>query len=445
MLTGGPTLIATEIPSDQAQKDSKNKKPEFPHTHIQTDFDFGFAKDWKLKSFTASEENGVAVIETHGICSQGTLTHTLQIDGAGKATIDYSFTAAKAITPRTLGLAFTLPDDFNTLAWRVDAYRNHFPEDDVRRPHGVALAVRPGSDGRPDRTDVRPDWDWADDQVLFGTMDFSSTKQNLRYAALMNGNNLAIEAVGTGAQSVRSFNYEGQTHFILGSSYGGPSSRWPAKHTARYRTPLKAGDTLSDTIRFAVGTLPQAISKQADEAYNRGEAQEQLVRKLQDRYLKSDGAIASKSIRRITNANEASMQQVEHSSDPLTAFSVTLQEILEGRFDSPVDPNSEILLAVGELPNGDWVAPSKSLLKALENLEYTFYPITDGYFYPGDGNIDPPSFKLTKNDTITQMVSLKISPISELEYSAHLQMYSSTWTDRRFKLKYQNKRWQIED
>ncbi len=238
-----------------------------------------------------------------GGTAQGSLDYTIRIDGGGKVTLDYGFTASEAITPRTLGLAFTLPETFRTLVWNLDAYRNDFPEDYVGRPYGVALAIRPGSDGSPDRTDVRPDWGWADDQVILGTMDFCSTKQTFRYAALMNDAGAAVEAVGIGDQAVRSFAYQGETHLVFASSYGGPSSRWPAKQTLRYRSPMEAGETLSDTFRFTLASLPSGVPRRAAETYDDGAMQEQLVRELRSRYRSADGEISTEAVRRIQQAS----------------------------------------------------------------------------------------------------------------------------------------------
>lgn len=115
----------------------------------------------------------------------------------------------KGAKPREVGLSWPIPSA-DSVQWERTAFHSAYPEDQIGRPKGTALRVRPGSGKTPDRYGVRPAWPWKDDMRNYfvfaqndpndglATNDFKAMREAIRFytVALSGGGTLRVDSDG---------------------------------------------------------------------------------------------------------------------------------------------------------------------------------------------------------------------------------------------------------
>ena len=191
--------------------------------------------------------------------ASGAVTVTGNYDGAkgsyvfqaneGCLAIHYHFEITKAVNPRQVGLVFTLPAEYDSLAWQREGYWNVYPDDHIARLSGSVNA----GDGFPATSvgpRVKPDHPWRLDNLPYGNNDFCSTKHNIITGSLANKSGRGITIAGGGTQHLRAWKDSTSVHFLVADYSNGGSERFLRGLAGKDDRPLKPGDKISGTIKL---------------------------------------------------------------------------------------------------------------------------------------------------------------------------------------------------
>jgi len=167
----------------------------------------------------------------------------------GELQLNYKYEIRKKITPRQVGLVISLPERFQQLDWERTGQWNYYPEDQIGRLKGTAVARNNNLLSGPAGPTAKPQQAWALDQNEMGSNDFRSTKMNITEAALINGTE-KVAVVSDGSESVRCWLEKGNTKMLVASYSNMGSEGFFRPHAELIDRPLKPGDFLSGTVQL---------------------------------------------------------------------------------------------------------------------------------------------------------------------------------------------------
>jgi len=168
----------------------------------------------------------------------------------GELKISYQYTIRKNINPRQVGLVFSLPETFQQLEWNRIGQWNYYPEDQIGRLSGVAVAKNNNTVSGPAGPSAKPAQAWAYDQNEMGTNDFRSTKMGIAKASLSNKTE-KVTVVSDGTQSVRCWLENGKINMLVATYSNMGSEGFFRPHAELIDRPLKAGDQISGSVRLS--------------------------------------------------------------------------------------------------------------------------------------------------------------------------------------------------
>jgi hypothetical protein len=164
--------------------------------------------------------------------------------------ISYAYEISKKINPRQVGLVFSLPGSFQQLEWERIGQWNFYPDDQIGRLKGAAVAKNSNPLSGPAGPVAKPLMAWAFDQNELGTNDFRSTKMNFTLAILTNGSEKVV-ARSDGSQSVRCWLDGGKTNLLVASYSNMGAEGFFRGHAEQTDRPLKPGDSISGTVHLS--------------------------------------------------------------------------------------------------------------------------------------------------------------------------------------------------
>ena len=129
---------------------------------------------------------------------------TWLIDGSGLGRISYDYTCTGGLLrAREMGIRLTLRPEFDRLTWRRWSEWDVYPDDQIGRASGTAVARRDVAHGEG-KEYQRPTWPWSLDQTDLGTNDFRGVKFNIHEAGLSADGLGAVRAYAKGDAHCRS-------------------------------------------------------------------------------------------------------------------------------------------------------------------------------------------------------------------------------------------------
>ncbi len=167
----------------------------------------------------------------------------------GKIETEYAITVAKAVDPRQYGLVMQLPKTMELLSWERDADFSVYPEWDIARPEGTArLNARPLYEVEAWRE--VPQGAWKEDANPMGSVDFRSTRRNIRRASLTDDRQHGIVLHGDGRQALRCWFQDGRIQMLAADYNNGGAEPFYSAPFTDDRIRVNPGDTLNGKIIF---------------------------------------------------------------------------------------------------------------------------------------------------------------------------------------------------
>jgi beta-galactosidase/beta-glucuronidase len=254
VVVGGPALVLTPLELDEQV--SGIAQPPVP---LQPQI-----LPWSLAGTKVTREGSVIRLEFAGHCANAHGKYAFQIDGAGLATIDYSFEyVGEDVSVREIGLLLDVAKEYALLEWTRDSQWTFYPDDHIGRTSGIAAAFRPDRERPGSDFKTKPSWPWSLDATEAGTNDFRSTKYNILYASLRNiaGSGLRVES--DGKQHTRAW-VDGDLIRLLINEHSNGGNEIVLADTSYFndRILVRKGATLSGKVRLSVtNSVSQSSSR----------------------------------------------------------------------------------------------------------------------------------------------------------------------------------------
>lgn len=178
----------------------------------------------------------------------------------GTLLVRYELTAKAAFNPRQWGLALTLPEGYDRLAWGRAA--EGLCVEGAFDPLLGGEATAAPFVGTPDWR-ARPAHPWGQDANALGTNAFRATRRSVTAASLAADGKTSRVAIlperdGDTLPAIRAWKEGALTRLLVaGFSTGGADGFFGA-HYAAERRPVKAGDTLRGAFRLRLCRAPSA-------------------------------------------------------------------------------------------------------------------------------------------------------------------------------------------
>lgn len=207
--------------------------------------------NWIAESVTCTQTKNVVCIQVKGGYKEASGILEYRFYATGELTIAYDFTMLQAISPRQVGLVFTLPASFSSLNWKRKGYWNVYPKEHIGALEGRAEIFNPalpvsGLAG-PSKP---PTVAWGFDQTAAGSNLFRSTKENIYAASLVGPDGTTISVQSDGTQHLRAWK-EGEYIRLLIADYNNAGSEnFLYSHAEKGYKPLRRGDQIKGIIRL---------------------------------------------------------------------------------------------------------------------------------------------------------------------------------------------------
>ena len=173
--------------------------------------------------------------------------------GDGKLRVDYSLGSKIEITPRQLGLVFSVPSILDNLEWERDGLWSCYPEGHIGRNSGSTKAF--GETGLSCILRKEPQHAWLSDANELGSNDFRATRENIYWAALTSEEETGILVVSDGTQAFRSFVNKGNINFLVADYCSGGRDLFILKRFDPERLKLDKGTKYSGSATVQLVSL----------------------------------------------------------------------------------------------------------------------------------------------------------------------------------------------
>lgn len=209
---------------------------------------------WAASDVSAQREGTSVLIRTMGDYPNYRGGYTVRIGGSGDIIFDYRFEYRGSEVPaREIGLLFDVPAKANILHWRHKTQWSYYPEGHIGRPEGSAPAFRDASKWPPAVWGQAPPWPWELDSTAGGTNDFRSTKYNIIWASLTDGEGQGVRVESDGRQSVRAWVDQDRIRLLVSDfSNGGSEVFLRMKQFAHDQRSVRKGDIIAGSVHLTL-------------------------------------------------------------------------------------------------------------------------------------------------------------------------------------------------
>lgn len=242
VVIGGPTLMANPL--------IRGRDVPLPHTQWPNGPSNVMCANWKLKNIQIERSGDEIIVRSKGQYDQADGIYTMQFDGTGGLTIDYSFEYKTEVAPREIGVVFDIARDCDTLSWKRKGLWTVYPDDHIGRNQGQAKAFR-DSDWPEIKKHTAPPWPWLLDDTPQGTNDFRSSKHNILWAKLKDAEDIGIKVVSDSSQIARSYVDSDSIGLLIAyHSNGGMEQYFPGDRPGFKRISLSKGSKVQDSVKL---------------------------------------------------------------------------------------------------------------------------------------------------------------------------------------------------
>ena len=171
----------------------------------------------------------------------------------GEVEVTYHFTLLEAVSPRQVGLVFSLPKTYDHIQWRRRGYWSVYPENHLGSLSGEAVAYDPslpvsGLAG-PSKQPAKA---WSFDQTAAGSNLFRATKENIYEATLSGAAASRVKVLSDGTQHIRAWRAGEEIRFLVADYNNAGNDTFLTSHSSLDFRPLKRGDQISGTVTLRI-------------------------------------------------------------------------------------------------------------------------------------------------------------------------------------------------
>ena len=208
---------------------------------------------WIAENYEVKQSKESVTIEVSGYYKEAKGKYIYSFLSNGTVKLDYSFVVKEPISPRQIGVVFTLSSDYDMLKWKREGYWNVYPTNHIGAIEGTAKAFDLslpvcGLAG----PSVQPATDWGKDQTEAGSNIFRSTKEHIYEASLISSkNDSKIWTISSdGNQSVRAWRENGKIKVLVADYVNPGKEGFIVPFAEKEYLHLKKGDKISGSILF---------------------------------------------------------------------------------------------------------------------------------------------------------------------------------------------------
>ena len=236
LLTGGPQLMMLPLKTGPCVTDYKLDIPPLNN----------LCHDRRADSIVLHQKNDTVVIamKIRWFEAYGKMEYL--ITPGGKMTVRYDLVSDIKINPRQWGMVFTTGRKMEHLKWERRGLWTLYPEDHIGRTEGEAVPFLQGS-YRPPVFGKNPGHPWKDDANELGSNDFRSSRENIYYASLTDGQGYGVKVLGGGHQTFRAWVDGDHISFLVAGFSTGGGDLFFSSHYRSERRPLQRGSAFSGT------------------------------------------------------------------------------------------------------------------------------------------------------------------------------------------------------
>lgn len=209
-------------------------------------------KHWIAESIEHLSDKHSHSIKVKGQYEEAEGAFIYTVHDNGEVEVAYDFELKKDVSPRQLGIVFTLPSNFDQLNWKRKGYWSVYPKDHIAAISGHAEAFKKempisGLAG----PSAQPTQAWSYDQTAAGSNLFRSTKERITEASLDNGRD-RIVVTSDGNQHARAWIEDGVIKFLIADYINAGSENFLVPHAEKAYRPLRKGDKIMGKVRLHI-------------------------------------------------------------------------------------------------------------------------------------------------------------------------------------------------
>ncbi len=181
--------------------------------------------------------------------STGKITYLFNMNNEVKVSYEVTTNSDKEVRPRQYGMLMQVQKSFQTLSWERNGEFSVYPEYDIARTKGTARL------NANDLYEVEawrkvPQGNWKEDANILGSVDFRSTKTQIKNASLTDDSGNGIEIIGDGKKALRAWLQDGCIHLLVADYNNGGSEPFYGSPFTSDRVQVKKDDVLKGSVIF---------------------------------------------------------------------------------------------------------------------------------------------------------------------------------------------------
>ena len=206
-------------------------------------------ENWIAQSVICQSDDNTVNVKIKGIYkeAEGLLEYCFHKDG--KVTFTYDFMILQEVSPRQIGLVFTLPVSFTHLDWKRKGYWSVYPVDHISALVGEAeafdVSLPVSGLAGPSK---QPEKSWSYDQTVAGSNLFRSTKENIYSASLTNLEGKSMTILSNGMQHIRSWIENDAIRLLVADYNNAGGENYLTSHIENEYRLLKKGDKIQGKV-----------------------------------------------------------------------------------------------------------------------------------------------------------------------------------------------------
>lgn len=208
-------------------------------------------ENWKPQSVVSIPSEEVVEVKVQGCYKEAEGTLIYRFYPNGEVTLAYDFSMLCSLSPRQIGLVFTLPSSYSNLAWKRKGYWNVYPQNHIGALEGEAKAFEPALpiSGLAGPT-KEPVIAWSFDQTVNGSNIFRSTKEFIYLAELRDSKGVGVSVISDGTQHFRAWIDGTHTRFLVADYNNAGSENYLVSHAKNRYKPLNKGDKVNGLVKL---------------------------------------------------------------------------------------------------------------------------------------------------------------------------------------------------